>query len=180
MLYIFAGLIVIMVTNTLNGIDISPDFIGYSLIAAGLFKLKAYSEKFSSAIPWTIGLAVYFLFTCFYSFLGWLLPVSVIITLSLTALISQLIVFGIIAAGVKDMENINEVQLGSKKLNIAWKVITAATVLGFPLSYFTNYRIAIAISILLAGVNLVFRIVYVVYIKQTDTLIRNTNLQSFE
>ncbi len=159
MTLIFVGYLFIYFHIFINEIDLLPNFLGFILIAAGLSKLADESPYFSKAIPWSVSMIV----------LSILPHVPILFGIPLEGFVSVLVEWvGIaitlymsynIVAGVGDLEENKDLNLGYENLNFAWKIhalltIICALLYYVPIDFIQTIRVVLIIINL--GVNIAF------------------------
>ena len=163
MTLIFVGYLLTSFHFTINGIDLLPDFLGFILIAAGLWQMADKSNHFERSIPWAIGGTVLSvlphildLFTV--PFEG---PISVLVSWVYTAVI--LFISYNIIAGVGDLEETVDMDLGYENLNLVWKIQAVSTIAGALLSYVPIglfHTIVLILSIIGLGMHIAFLVLF--------------------
>ncbi len=159
---IFIGYLFIMFHLTINGLDLLADFVGYLLIYQGLSELSVKSASMTKGKPWAMGLTVYgiavLLAQLYTLFTGEEFNSSTISVLTLFATIANLYVNYCIVIGVRELEEYDHLELGSKVLLQLWKMQlvlqVVLSVLAFVALY--AYQLLLVLSIIALVVNIVY------------------------
>ena len=135
---------------TINVSGLHLDFLGFILIAAGLWQMADKSAYFKNAIPWAIGrialsILPYIISLFALPFEGVIFNFVAWADIAITLYISYNIV-----AGVGDLQEQENLDLRYEKLNTVWTIHAVLTVVGSLLSYIhLDPIVAIAIPLVL-------------------------------
>ena len=168
MTLIFVGYLLSIFHFTINGSGLHLDFLGFILIAAGLWQMADKSAHFERAIPWAIGRIVLSLLPYIISlfalpFEGVIFNLAAWADIALTLYISYNIV-----AGIGDLQKNENLDLGYEKLNNIWTIHAFLTIVCSLLSYIPLDPV-VAISILLIIINLGVNIAFLVLLFKART-----------
>lgn len=123
---IFIGALFILFHLTINGIDLIPDFVGFWLVYSGMNELSAKSPSMDKSKPWALGLTVYaivILVMQLYSLsTGTVYDTRFTSVLSICASLAMLYLSYCIVIGVRDLEEVEQLDLGSVVLLQIWKM----------------------------------------------------------
>lgn len=146
MAFVVFGYFLVFFRFSLNGFDVLPDFLGYTLILVGLMKLDKKSNQFVKAKCWAIGMAL----------ISFLLSVSPLFDIHVTgaiAIIINFLVFLIstylaylIVLGFQDIEINYNVEIGASKLKLVWIIWAALTAVCKVLIFIPHATVTLVLS----------------------------------
>lgn len=172
MMHMFIGWLFIFFHVKINGFDLLPNFIGYALIFIGLTRLAGKSLNFEKAKPWAMGMSIVTFPVCIGQFFGFNFGNPVFRVVNLLSVLVRLYILYLINLGVREMEQKQNIDLGSEMLLRIWKIQVVVNILCTGLSLI-HIKIVVLIVSLLAVIGVVTNAVFLVYFYRTAKISRN-------
>lgn len=126
MIYIFIGYLFIFfqITTSINisGVPVLPNIIGNIFIIVGINKLSDRSSNISKAKSWTIVILIYSLLIYVGFVVGMDFSSLPFLILNLITVFVKLYILYLIDIGIHEIEQTQNIILGSKRLLQIWKV----------------------------------------------------------
>lgn len=172
MLQIFIGYLFLFFNFEINGIDLLPGFIGYILIFAGLGKLKNESIFFQKARPWSIVMTVFEVLSFAKLIIQTELSILLFSILGFAGAAVSIYIMYCIIKGIGDIEKTYYITIGYEKLMLLWKIASVLRIATAVLTLLPT-ELVVVISIGLAGIGLIFHIIFLVYINRARKAYEN-------